>query len=161
MCNQGANFIRNNRQLIINRYSEHSAQFANYLGSSATAVFLIEPDFYQYYSTANGNSNPLSGAYMRSLFDDIANAIKSKLPNALISWDISPWANDMPTWWGYFASSPNINFIHTSGGQNRGDLSTIQRSGLTWSYMSSLTGKKIIADSGLCYLINLIYFNFS
>jgi hypothetical protein len=55
----------------------------------------------------------------------------------------------MSTWWGYFASSPNINFIHTSGGQNRGDSAMIQGThGLTWSYMSSLTGKKIIADSG-------------
>ncbi len=54
---------------------------------------------------------------MRSLFDDIADTIKSKLLNALISWDISSWPNDMPTWWGNFFSSPNINFIHTSRGQ--------------------------------------------
>ena len=34
---------------------------------------------------------------MRQLFDDIAVAIKSEMPNVKISWDISPWLseNDM------------------------------------------------------------------
>jgi hypothetical protein len=152
LCEQGADFIRNNRQHIIDRYLMHSYQFAKYLDSTTSkVVFLIEPDFYQYYSNANSNNNPLSGSEMRSLFDDISKAIKLNLPNAFISWDISPWANDMSTWWSYFADSSDINYIHTSGGQNHGDLSTIQTSGLTWSYMSSLTDKKIIADSGTNY----------
>lgn len=92
----------------------------------------------------------LSGTYMRSLFDDISVAIKSNLPNALISWDISAWIGQsgMTTWWGYFKTSPHINFIHTSGGQSRGDLSQIVPNELSWSFMSTLTGKKIIADSG-------------
>jgi hypothetical protein len=71
---------------------------------------------------------------MRQLFDDISAAIKSGLPNARISkflnlktisylfiipeikgWDISPWLKNsqMQTWWGYFATSSNINYIHT------------------------------------------------
>lgn len=87
---------------------------------------------------------------MRDLYDAIAFEIKKNLPNALISWDISPWLSQsaMSAWWNFFKSSPNIDFIHTSGGQHHGELTTIQSHGLTWSYMSSLTGKKIIADSG-------------
>lgn len=92
----------------------------------------------------------LSGTYMRTLFDDISVAIKANLPNALISWDISAWIGEsgMTTWWGYFKTSSHINFIHTSGGQSRGDLSQIKPNELSWSFMSTLTGKKIIADSG-------------
>jgi len=50
---------------------------------------------------------------MRSLYDDIATAIKSKVPKALISWDISPWIseNDMRTWWGFFSDSPNVDLV--------------------------------------------------
>lgn len=60
---------------------------------------------------------PLSGTYMRSFFDEIAAAIKSEMPNSRISWDISAWIGEagMKTWWGFFASSKDIDFIHTSG----------------------------------------------
>ena len=87
---------------------------------------------------------------MRELFDDFAKAIKSELPNAIISWDISAWLTEsaMTTWWGFFKTSPYIDYIHTSGGQSRPDLSNIKQNELTWSFMSRLTGKKIIADCG-------------
>ena len=87
---------------------------------------------------------------MRALFDDIAKAIKKNLPNSLISWDISPWISesDMTKWWSYFSSSPYIDFIHTSGGEHYADLKTIQKQGLTWSFMNTLTNRKIIADAG-------------
>jgi hypothetical protein len=32
---------------------------------------------------------------MRALFDDIVRAIKQELPNARISWDISPWIGEV------------------------------------------------------------------
>jgi hypothetical protein len=80
---------------------------------------------------------------MRSLFDDFVKAIKSQLPNARISWDISAWigTEGMRTWlvlrklikkldtigyyfflnllfrWGFFSNSTDIDFINTSGGQ--------------------------------------------
>jgi len=46
LCEQGANFIRNNRNLILSRYSMHSKKIAEYMGESSTAIFLIEPDFW-------------------------------------------------------------------------------------------------------------------
>ena len=54
----------------------------------------------------------------------------------------------MATWWGFFASSPHINFIHTSGGRSQPDSSNIKPNELTYKFMSTLTGKKIIADTG-------------
>lgn len=46
LCQQGANFIRNNRDRIIERYGHYSSSIANYLGTSYPTVFLIEPDFW-------------------------------------------------------------------------------------------------------------------
>ena len=91
---------------------------------------------------------------MRQLYDDIAITIKKNLPNALISWDISAWIGQsgMTTWWSYFKTSPYVDFIHTSGGQAHGELSTIKPNELSWSFMSTLTGRKIIADSGIIKL---------
>jgi hypothetical protein len=58
---------------------------------------------------------------MRSFFDDIVTAIKSECPNARISWDISAWLTEsaQQTWWGFFATSTNIDYIHTSGYFNK------------------------------------------
>lgn len=36
----------------------------------------------------------IQGEYMRALFDDIVRAIKQHLPDARISWDISPWIGE-------------------------------------------------------------------
>ena len=48
----------------------------------------------QYYGDKHQQSGPLSGAFMRQLYDDIAASIKSEMPNSKISWDISPWLNE-------------------------------------------------------------------
>ena len=96
---------------------------------------------------------------MRVLFDDIAATIRKNLPNAFISWDISAWIGQtgMTTWWSFFQSSSYINFISTSGGQSQGDSSQIVANELNWNFMGTLTGKKIIADSGM-HIISCFYF---
>lgn len=48
-------------------------------------------DLRQYYGDNRQQNGPLSGEYMRELFDEFVSTIKAKLPNALISWDISAW----------------------------------------------------------------------
>ncbi len=90
---------------------------------------------------------------MRSLFNDIVLAIKKNLPNALISWDISAWlsVSDMTKWWNFFSNSTDINFINTSGGQSHAELTNIKPNELKWKFMSNLTKKAIIADSGNYY----------
>lgn len=150
LCQQGANYIRQYRSQIISNYQSQSNQIAQLIGKNTETIWLIEPDFYQYYGDNNQNNGKLSGTYMRQLFDDISAAIKSGLPNARISWDISPWLTNsqMQTWWGYFATSSNINYIHTSGGESQPSSQQITRNGVTWLFMNSLTGKKIIADTG-------------
>ena len=43
----------------------------------------------------------MSGDYLASLFNDFVRAIKAQLPNAMISWDVIPWASQsiMTTWY--------------------------------------------------------------
>ena len=152
LCTNGAQFIRNRRQLILDRYELHSGKIADIMGTSATTIFIIEPDIHQYLDGTRNNQvgGPLSGQYIRSFFDDIVKSIKKNLPNALISWDVSPWISeqDMREWWGYF-NGAQIDFINTSGGGNRGESEMIQGwHGLTWKFMNQLTGKKMIADCG-------------
>lgn len=100
---------------------------------------------------------------MRFLFDDIVAKIKRILPNSLISWDIRPSLSksSMKTWWSYFKNSSDIDFINTSGAKSHGNSSSISGAGneLTWAFMSSLTGKKIIADNGM--IILKLYVKFS
>lgn len=122
----------------------------SYLGPDATAIFLIEPDLYQYYHETRQQGGTLTGPYLRSLYDDICKTIKSVLPNAKTSWDISPWAKDMTTFWGYFKDSIYVDFIHTSGGGHKADNQKIDPNNeITYDYMKKLTGKTIISDSGM------------
>ena len=46
LCYQGANYIRQNRQLLVNRYGHQASKIAERLGPNSVAVFLIEPDFW-------------------------------------------------------------------------------------------------------------------
>ena len=45
LCEQGSNFIRNNRDYLVGRYKYQAQNIAKYLGKDGKAVFQIEPDF--------------------------------------------------------------------------------------------------------------------
>ena len=120
------------------------------MGRNAIIVFLIEPDFWQFYGDRTQQGGNLSGQEMRSLFDDMVGSIKKNLPNAKISWDISAWIGEggHNQWWGFFASSKDIDFINTSGGRMHGELDQLKDGELRWRFLSESTGKRIIADAG-------------
>jgi len=150
LCERGSDYIRENRAKIVAKYGSYALETAKKIGKNAESVWLIEPDFWQYYGDTHQLNGPLSGTYMRAFFDDIVKAIKAELPNARISWDISAWLSEsaMRTWWGFFASSTDIDYLHTSGGQSYPNSPTIKPNELRWSFLSALTGKRIIADTG-------------
>ena len=54
----------------------------------------------------------------------------------------------MSEWWKHFKYS-NIDFIHTSNGNSFANSTFIENdeNSLTWSFMTNLTQKRIIADS--------------
>ena len=86
---------------------------------------------------------------MKSLYADYIKVIKKSLPNALISWDISPWLTEkqMIQYWGFFKSL-DIDYIHMANGRAQANSSEIKPNQLKWSFMNNLTGKKMLADSG-------------
>jgi hypothetical protein len=47
-------------------------------------IFLMEPDFWQYFGDRRQEGGTLSGEFLRDLFNDYVREIKSALPNALI-----------------------------------------------------------------------------
>jgi hypothetical protein len=86
---------------------------------------------------------------MKSLYADYIRVIKKSLPNALISWDISPWLSEkeMTEYWAHFKGL-NIDYIHMANGRAQANSSQIKPNQLKWSFMNKLTGKKMLADSG-------------
>ena len=45
LCEQGSEYIRNNRAYLVGRYKYQAQNIAKFLGRDKKAVFLIEPDF--------------------------------------------------------------------------------------------------------------------
>jgi hypothetical protein len=151
LCNSGSDFIRYYKASIIKSYNTVANQTATIMGRNSEILWLIEPNFWRYYGIASQHNGPLSGNYVRSLFDEIIKTIKKYLPKSLISWDIQKELSRtaMQIWWRFFSNSSNIDFIHTSGGESIKCSDAIsESSNLTWKYMNSLTGKKILADTG-------------
>ena len=79
----------------------------------------------------------------------LVNALKSSLPNAYFSMDISPWiGNNGSSWYPNFNLSL-FTFINTSGGGTDANNTKIRsNNSMTWAGVSQVTGKPILADTG-------------
>ena len=87
-----------------------------------------------------------------------AAAIKTYLPNAALSMDISPWvgtnnntggdgSDNGKNWYSYFDMS-QFTFINTSGGGTDAATAQIRGDKMTWAGVNQVTGKPILADTG-------------
>ena len=96
----------------------------------------------QYYGSRKQIGGTLTGDEMRKLFNHIISIIKKNIPNAMIAWDASLELSqsEMTDWWAYFKDSENIDFVYTSSQDMPYELS--------FKFLSSLTGKKLIVESG-------------
>lgn len=160
LCERGADYIRQFRSRIIERYEYQAKHVADIVGRNTFAVYMIEPDFVQYYRRGfegNMQGGYISGEEMGRLFKDMVAAIKRAHPAASIAWDISPWLSESEqrTWWNYFKDSHSqIDFLFTSGGGARAESPHIHineqthQGEITYKFMHNLTGKPIIADTG-------------
>lgn len=45
LCTHGTKFIKENYDLILERYDHNTRKIASYLGRNSNSVFMIEPDF--------------------------------------------------------------------------------------------------------------------
>lgn len=144
LCSDGTGYIRSNTSTILNQYKEYARYAASKYGTDKPMIWAIEPDFYQYTSKDNGNKSPLSYGDATKLLGDIVDAIKSVMPNAKISMDISPWA---PEAWFKALPYSKFDYMNTSGGVSLPG-SNIKNGEMSWSKIRSISGLPIIADDG-------------
>jgi hypothetical protein len=146
LCNYGAQYITQDWTAILDVYTSNSTGFANCLGGRPI-IFEMEPDWFQY--VANGQTQPWTAAQAGTNMTALVNALKSSLPNAVFSMDISPWIpQNGSSWYSNFNMSL-FTFINTSGGGTNANNAQIRsNNAMTWAGVHQVTGKPILADTG-------------
>ena len=61
LCERGSDYIRENRAKIVAKYKNYAAETAKTIGRNAESIWLIEPDFWQYYGDNKQQNGVLSG----------------------------------------------------------------------------------------------------
>jgi hypothetical protein len=146
LCSYGSQYITQDWAAILAAYTSNSTGFAACLGGKPI-IFEMEPDWYQY--TGGGQTQAWTAAQAGTNMTALVNALKSSLPNAVFSMDISPWIPTNGSAW-----YPNFNmslftFINTSGGGTAANSTKIRtNNAMTWAGVSQVTGKPILADTG-------------
>jgi hypothetical protein len=145
LCNYGAQYITQDWATILSEYTSNSTGFSCLKGRPI--VFEMEPDWYQYY--AGGQTQAWTPAQAGTNMTALVNALKSSLPNAVFSMDISPWIpNNGSSWYTNFDMSL-FTFVNTSGGGTDANNTKIRSSNaMTWAGVHQVTGKPILADTG-------------
>lgn len=146
LCQYGSQYITQEWANILAAYTSNSTGFAGCLGGRPI-IFEMEPDWYQY--TGGGQTQPWTSAQAGTNMTALVNALKSSLPNAVFSMDISPWIpNNGANWYTNFDMSL-FTFINTSGGGTDANNVKIRANNdMTWAGVSKVTGKPILADTG-------------
>jgi hypothetical protein len=151
LCHFGAQFIKQDLNAILGVYESYAKGYAGCYGTTRPIVFEMEPDWYQY--TISEQGAPLSKAEAGSILGQFVAAIRKHLPNAYFSIDISPWVDDNGTtngqaWYSSFDLS-KFTFVNTSGGSTLAANTKIRGdNNMTWSGVSQVTGKPVLADTG-------------
>ncbi len=148
LTTEGAAYLKNNWNTITNRYRDYASNAATYYGTDKPVIWLMEPDYFQYFS--GNQSVKLSYSDASRYMNELISIIKSSLPKALISLDISPWNNDQANYIRSFDMS-KFTFMNTSGGRTEANNSRIRMdnsNNVTWSQVSTTSDKGIIADDG-------------
>jgi hypothetical protein len=157
LCHYGAADITNNLTNIVNVYKSYAQGFASCFGTTRPIVFEMEPDFYQYTYTGIETA-PWTFAQAAQLMSQFVAAMKTYLPNAAFSMDISPWvgtnnntgsdgSDNGKNWYSYFDMS-QFTFINTSGGGTDAATAKIRGDKMTWAGVNQVTVKPILADTG-------------
>jgi hypothetical protein len=146
LCNYGSQYITQDWAAILAAYTSNSTGLAGCLGGRPI-IFEMEPDWYQYIGSSQ--TQPWSATLAGTNMTALVNALKSSLPQATFSMDISPWiGSNGSTWY------PNFNmglftFINTSGGgTDAANVKIRANNSMTWAGVNTVTGKPILADTG-------------
>ena len=64
LCHMGAQYIRNNRKQIIDKYHEHALNIAYTYGTTDPVIFVMEPDFWYFAFNYSGSYRQKLGKYL-------------------------------------------------------------------------------------------------
>jgi hypothetical protein len=156
LCTKGADYIRQNfTTRILPEYQSYAQGFATSCGTSVPIIWEMEPDYFQYYDTAQGGGTrgqaggPLSGAEAANYMSQMIATVKQSLPNAVFSMDTSPWMPSNGCGWYPFFNMGQFTFINTSGGGTLAGSANIRAGQDTWAGVYGCSGNKpILADTG-------------
>lgn len=152
LCTDGAQWIRDNRRLIIDMYSNY-ARRTQAQSPNKTIIWWLEGDFVQ-YSYAD-QSNPLSMSELGQLARDITCAIKSNQPNAVVAMNHSPWISNEQA--EAFWSAMPMDVMDLVWVQGAGDTGTLVNSGAynaataNYAWLNKKTGRPIMAETSYAF----------
>jgi hypothetical protein len=148
LCTGGAQYIRQNRAIIINQYAQY-ANAINAVAGQNSVIWWLEPNFVQY--TDSTQSDPLSYAELGQLAQDIITAIKCNQPNSYVAINHSPWITDDSS--DSFWSAMPMDSVDLVWVQGPGDSDTLVNSGsyntmtANYAWLYQETGRKIMVDT--------------
>ena len=152
LCTFGAQYITQDWTKIVNAYRSYSQGFAACYGTTRPIVFEMEPDWYQY--TVSSQTQPWTPAQAGQYMSQLVAALKTNLPNARFSIDVSPWVapnngTDNGAQWFSNFDMTLFSFVNTSGGGTNANTAKIRpNNNMTWAGLHKVTGKPILADTG-------------
>ena len=146
---KGAGHLQRNINAIANIYGSIANGIANDYGITKPIIFLMEPDYYQYFSGSQDVklTYAQSNAYMNLMITEI----RKHLPNAHFGLDIAPWAIDQGQLNSYIEAFTLSNFsvLFQSGGRTEGNTERIRNENMaTWREVVNIANKPIMADCG-------------
>jgi len=152
LCKYGAQYATQDWTKIVNAYKSYSDGYAQCYGTTRPIIFEMEPDWFQY--TGGGQTQPWTTVQAGQKMGEIVAALKSSLPNAYFSLDVSPWvapnngSDNGAQYFGNFDMSL-FTFVNTSGGGTNANTAKIRTANnMTWAGLRQASGKPILADTG-------------
>ncbi len=153
LCTNGAQWIRDHRQQILDFYESYAAR-AYMANPNKPVVWLLDGDFMQYQEPSQMPS-PLSVAELGTLVNDITCAIKTNAPNHVVAINHTPWNGDDETDAFFDAVDLDIiDMVWTTGvGNNQGlinqgaDAQEYNATTARYSYLHEYTGKTVFVDT--------------
>jgi hypothetical protein len=148
LCTRGAQWIRDNRNLIIEMYANY-ARMVHRTSPGKQVIWWLEGDFIQY--SYDDQSNPLSYAELGALARDITCAIKSNQPSAVVAMNHSPWISDQQSD-GFWSAQP-MDVLDLVWVQGPGDSAAFVNAGeynqdtASYGWLRQKTGRPIIAET--------------
>jgi hypothetical protein len=148
LCTRGAQWIRDNRDLIIEMYANY-ARMVHSASPGKQVIWWLEGDFIQY--SYDDQSNPLSYAELGALARDITCAIKSNQPSAVVAMNHSPWISDEQSD-GFWSAQP-MDVLDLVWVQGPGDSAAFVNAGeynedtANYGWLRQKTGRPIMAET--------------